>query len=62
MLRLEIERLDSDGRADEPDPVLEFAARHIGHAGSVTFEVVYTGFEDVPDVVTVTRAGDVSCA
>jgi len=47
---------------DEPlaDPILDFAAEHIGDADSITFEVVYVGFESSPDVLTVNRSGQVS--
>lgn len=55
MLRLTI---DLEQPTDD-DPVLEFAHAHIGDAESVTFEVVYAGHEDAPDVLTVTSEGEV---
>jgi len=63
VLRLTITPLDPEDfeDADPPDadPILEFARDHIGDADEVTFEVVYVGHQDVPDIVIVTRGGEV---
>lgn len=41
---------------DAADPVLEFAAQHIGDAASIEVRVVYAGFEAAPDILTVERS------
>lgn len=64
MLRLTLEALDPElyaGEDDPPDvdPIGEFARLNIGTADTITFEVVYIGYEDAPDVIVANRAGEV---
>lgn len=56
---LDPEQFHDELDPDEADPILEFAAEHIGDAEAITFQVVYVGAESAPDIITVNRAGEV---